>query len=119
MRRASCARPFVQTNRSGFNRELSRSLLSVIIRASQRRRTSPSPTGGWGCRTEGAGVTPDGPEDELSAGNGLGEALGMVAAGGATGPEAVGNRLLPAVGRPWWKRVTAAPFLDRVGKPGA
>ena len=64
-------------------------------------------------------MAPDGPEDELSAGNGLGEALGMVAAGGATGPEAVGNRLLPAVGRPWWKRVTAAPFLDRVGKPGA
>ena len=30
-------------------------------------------------------MAPDGPEDELSAGNGLGEALGMVAAGGATG----------------------------------
>ena len=68
-------------------------------------------------------MAPDGPEDELSAGNGLGKALGkalgMVAAGGATGPEADGNRLLPAVGRPWWKRVSAAPFLDRVGKPGA
>ena len=34
-------------------------------------------------------MAPDGPEDELSAGNGLGEALGMPAAGGAPGPEAV------------------------------
>ena len=77
------------------------------------------PHGKVGLGSTGAGVAPDGPEDELSAGNGRGEALGMVAAGGATGPEADGNRLLPAVGRPWWKRVSAAPFLDRVGKPGA
>ena len=34
-------------------------------------------------------MAPDGPQDELSAGNGPGEALGMVAAGGAPGPEAV------------------------------
>ena len=78
---------------------------------------------GGGCRTEGAGVTPDGPEDELSVGYGLGEALPPIRSGvmdewGAPGPEADGNRLLPAVGRPWWKRVSAAPFLDRGSKPG-
>ena len=41
----------------------------------QRRRTSPSSTGRWGCRTAGAGVAPEGPEDEELAALKLAEEL--------------------------------------------
>ena len=64
-------------------------------------------------------MAPDGPEDELSAGNGPGEALGMVAAGGAPGPEAVdAGGAPPAVRLSRRRDVTGTPLADGGGRAG-
>ena len=64
-------------------------------------------------------MAPDGPEDELSAGNGLGEALGMPAAGGAPGPEAVDSGGASPTFRLSRRRdVAGTPLADGGGRAG-
>ena len=55
----------------------------------------------------------------MSAGNGLGEALGMVAAGGAPGPEAVdAEGTSPAFRLSRRKEVAETPLADGGGRAG-
>ena len=64
-------------------------------------------------------MAPDGPQDELSAGNGPGEAPGMVATGGAPGPEAVdAEGTSPAFRLSRRREVTENPLADGGGRAG-